>query len=69
MRTLNKIYSALLNLPRNNYFIGAGSVIRGQIAGGSVVMGNPAKTLMTIEDYARVAHNRNSSWILESDAK
>src|SRR5258706_3150668 len=37
-----------------NSVIVAGSVVRGRIATGSVAMGNPAKTLMSIDEYARI---------------
>jgi acetyltransferase-like isoleucine patch superfamily enzyme len=50
-----------------NTIIGAGSVVRGKIAGGSVVMGNPAKFLMPIEEYTRITRANASSWILEAD--
>jgi serine acetyltransferase len=50
-----------------NTVIGAGSVVRGRVPGGSVVMGNPAKTLMSIEEYARITYAKNPSWTLEAD--
>lgn len=52
-----------------NTVIGAGSVVRGTIASGSVVMGNPAKMLMTIDDYARMARANAPSSALEMDRK
>jgi acetyltransferase-like isoleucine patch superfamily enzyme len=36
----------------DNCIIGAGSVVRGEIPAGSVVMGNPARVVGRIEDYA-----------------
>jgi acetyltransferase-like isoleucine patch superfamily enzyme len=50
-----------------NTIIGAGSVVRGKIAGGSVFMGNPAKFLMPIEEYVRITRANSSSWALEAD--
>lgn len=50
-----------------NTIIGAGSVVRGNVAGDSVVMGNPAKFLMPISEYARIARANTSSWTIEAD--
>ena len=52
-----------------NTIVGAGSVVRGAVASGSVLMGNPAKFLMPIEEYARITRANTSSWSLEADKK
>jgi len=49
--------------------IGAGSVVRGSIAGRSVVIGNPAEKVMTIEEYARKVQANEASWALEADLR
>lgn len=36
-----------------NYIIGAGAVVKGNIPEGSVVVGNPAKVICSIEDYKK----------------
>lgn len=52
-----------------NTIIGAGSVVRGTIPGGSVVMGNPSRTLMPIDEYARLARANAASWTIKADRK
>lgn len=46
-----------------NCIIGAGSVVKGTIPDGSVVVGNPAKVLCSIYDYKKKCMNRVQSFI------
>lgn len=50
-----------------NTIIGAGSVVRGSIADHSVVIGNPARVIMTIEEYASKVRAAAPSWAFEAD--
>lgn len=47
--------------------IGAGSVVRGNVAGRSVVIGNPAEAVMTIEQYAGKIRSDARAWAFEVD--
>jgi len=47
----------------NNVIIGAGSVVSGQIPDNSVVAGNPAKVIMSLEEYYK---RRKSNYITEA---
>ena len=47
----------------NNVIIGAGSVVSGQIPDNSVVAGNPAKVIMTLDDYY---NRRKTNYINEA---
>ena len=45
----------------DNVIIGAGAVVRGKIESGKVVLGNPAKAVMTVEDlYDRTMSKADS---------
>ena len=41
----------------NNCVIGAGSVVRGNIPDNSIVIGNPAKVIMSTEQYRKKVYN------------
>jgi len=45
----------------DNCVIGAGSVVRGKIPSGSVVMGNPAKVVMKLPLYKKMIENSKNS--------
>ncbi len=56
----------------SNCVIGAGSVVRGNIADGSVVMGNPARVVMTtalLKELSVHHRNRLDTHLLSSKAK
>lgn len=46
-----------------NCIVGAGSVIKGHIPEGSVVVGNPAKVICSIEDYKKKCVQKSSLMI------
>ena len=49
--------------------VGAGSVVRGRTPRVQIVMGNPAKVIMPIDEYARIARAISGSWTVEADAR
>jgi acetyltransferase-like isoleucine patch superfamily enzyme len=53
----------------NNVIIGAGSVIRGVIKNNSVYIGNPAKSIATIQEYAEKCKSRIDSIAIERGQK
>lgn len=49
----------------DNVIVGAGSVVRGKIPSNSIVVGNPAKVIDTIENYAMKIKNKNYSLVAD----
>ena len=52
-----------------NTIVGAGSVVRGSVAGASVIIGNPARAVMSIQDYACKVQAGEPFWELELDRR
>lgn len=47
----------------SNCIIGAGSVVKGHISAGSVVVGNPAKIICTMQEYKAKCISRKDKMI------
>ena len=50
----------------DNVIVGAGSVIRGHLESNSVYIGNPAKRIMSIEEYQSKIKSKNYTMNIDS---